>query len=238
MSALDRELAEAAAALARELGGDDHALRRAGDEMDRVQEQRLTQEQKKELLRRVNEIRARLREGGPEARQHQRRLMRFGNRAKGGKPGQRKGSGQEGAEFDPNAGIHLVPTAQNTPTSSGDPGPGGGKEAGDQPGPDHRGDPTSPLPAPGEDVPVAGHDTGEGSASAQVIAGAADEGFVAPAYENLYRDYKLVAEEVIGRDDIPPGYRLYVRRYFELIRPRSADRATGQTGARGQEAKD
>ncbi len=222
MSELDRQLADAARALSKELGGDERALRRAGDEMDRVGQQRLTQQQKRELLRRVNEIRERLREGGPEAKQHQRRLMRFGEQARGGKPGkqggQRKPGGQPGSGSDPDAGIRLIPTAGNDPGEGGE-GQGGGMEAGDQHDPNGRGEPTD-LPKPGEDINVLGHDAGEGGAESVVIAGAAHEGFVAADYEKLYRVYRTVAEEVITQDDIPPGYRLYVRRYFELIRPR------------------
>ncbi len=33
-------------------------------------------------------------------------------------------------------------------------------------------------------------------------------------------DYKTVAERVMNEDQIPPGYRFYVQRYFQLIRPR------------------
>jgi len=32
--------------------------------------------------------------------------------------------------------------------------------------------------------------------------------------------YETVAEEHLDRDRIPDGHRFYVRRYFELIRPR------------------
>ena len=219
MSELDRELAEAAKALSKELGGDDQALRRAGDELDRIQRQRLTDEQKRELLRRVNEIRDRLKEGGPEARQHQWRLMRFQDRAGGRKPGSGKpGSGSEPGEGTGEATIQLIPPVG--PGESGD-ALGGGKHAGDEPGPDVRGDPTK-TPETKLDVPIVGLPAGPGPANSNVIAGAAHEGFVAPAYEEVYRQYKHVAEEVINQDDIPPGYRVYVRRYFELIRPRAA----------------
>lgn len=233
MSELDRQLAEAARALSKELGGDDRALRNAGDEMDRVGQQRLTQQQKRELLRRVNEIRERLREGGPEARQHQRRLMRFQDDARGGKRGgQPKPGGQPGSGQDPDAGIgdagiRLIPSAENVPGESGE-GPGGGMEAGDQHDPKGRGERTD-LPKPGEDINVLGHEAGDGPAESVVIAGAAHEGFVTGDYEKLYRAYRTVAEEVITQDGIPPGYRLYVRRYFELIRPRSDAQSGGGT---------
>ena len=39
-------------------------------------------------------------------------------------------------------------------------------------------------------------------------------------YSRIYADYKNVAEEVIERESVPPGYRSHVRRYFQLIRPR------------------
>jgi len=33
-------------------------------------------------------------------------------------------------------------------------------------------------------------------------------------------EYHTVAEEALNKDEIPGGYRFYVRRYFQLIRPR------------------
>lgn len=67
---------------------------------------------------------------------------------------------------------------------------------------------------------AAGVDTGRGKASSQVIRGAAQRGFVGRGYRRVFRDYQHVAEEQMREDDIPPGYRFYVQRYFQLIRPR------------------
>jgi hypothetical protein len=53
-----------------------------------------------------------------------------------------------------------------------------------------------------------------------VIYGAAQRGFVGKGYKKVYTDYQTVAEESLGHDEIPPGYRFYIRRYFQLIRPR------------------
>ena len=36
----------------------------------------------------------------------------------------------------------------------------------------------------------------------------------------LRRAEVSVAEEALKQDEIPAGYRFYVRRYFDLIRPR------------------
>jgi hypothetical protein len=59
-----------------------------------------------------------------------------------------------------------------------------------------------------------------------VIRSAAQRGFASRDYRNVYAEYAEHAEEVIERDRIPPGYRFYVRRYFQLIRPRSGAETT------------
>ncbi len=71
-----------------------------------------------------------------------------------------------------------------------------------------------------EDTQVAGNDTGQGGSRSEVIRGAAERGFASRGYQNVYREYHTVAEEALNKDDIPGGYRFYVRRYFQLIRPR------------------
>jgi len=53
-----------------------------------------------------------------------------------------------------------------------------------------------------------------------LIYGAAERGFVGRGYKKVFTDYQTVAEESLAKDEIPPGYRFYVRRYFQLIRPR------------------
>lgn len=61
---------------------------------------------------------------------------------------------------------------------------------------------------------------GEGPSRSQVIMGSAQRGFADRGYRDVYTDYSGHAEEVLERDQVPPGYRFYVRRYFQLIRPR------------------
>lgn len=105
-----------------------------------------------------------------------------------------------------------------------DPGSGAGaghqsKEWGNGHDDNLTGDP-SKLKGQTKDVAAVGVDTGKGSASSEVIYGAAQRGFVGHGYQQVYTDYKTVAERTIHRDEIPPGYRFYVQRYFQLIRPR------------------
>lgn len=115
------------------------------------------------------------------------------------------------------------------------PGAGSGKGGGDKPGGQgagqggeswgtgHDGNLKGEATNPGgktKDVTAAAVDTGEGTASSQVIYGASERGFVGRGYKQVYTDYKTVAERVMNEDQIPPGYRFYVQRYFQLIRPR------------------
>jgi hypothetical protein len=71
-----------------------------------------------------------------------------------------------------------------------------------------------------EDTQVQGADTGQGGSRSQVILGAAERGFASHGYQRVYTEYHQVAEESLAKDDIPGGYRFYVKRYFQLIRPR------------------
>jgi hypothetical protein len=71
-----------------------------------------------------------------------------------------------------------------------------------------------------EDTQVAGQETGQGGSRSEVIQGAAERGFTSRGYTRVYREYHTVAEEALNKDEIPGGYRFYVRRYFQLIRPR------------------
>ncbi len=70
------------------------------------------------------------------------------------------------------------------------------------------------------DIQIAGQDNKGGPKRSEVILGAADKGFVGKGYKKVYDEYKTVAEEALKQDEIPAGYRFYVRRYFDLIRPR------------------
>ena len=53
--------------------------------------------------------------------------------------------------------------------------------------------------------------------------GAADRGFSSRGYRKVHADYSAHAEELLEDESIPPGYRHYVRRYFQLIRPRDGE---------------
>jgi hypothetical protein len=98
--------------------------------------------------------------------------------------------------------------------------PGSGREPGEGHDSNVAGDKASPQATKTEDVSAVAKDTGQGTASSESIYGAAEKGFSSPDYKRIYTDYKTVAEDVIERESVPAGYRSYVRRYFQLIRPR------------------
>jgi hypothetical protein len=54
-----------------------------------------------------------------------------------------------------------------------------------------------------------------------VIAGAGERGFAAAPYRRVYEDYRAAEEDALDSTAIPPGRRHVVRRYFQLIRPRT-----------------
>jgi hypothetical protein len=61
---------------------------------------------------------------------------------------------------------------------------------------------------------------GAGESQSRVVFAAAKRGFATRAYKQVHQDYSGVVEETLDRQEIPAGSRRYVRRYFDLIRPR------------------
>ncbi|MEO8212554.1 MAG: hypothetical protein ABI560_05150, partial [Myxococcales bacterium] len=62
---------------------------------------------------------------------------------------------------------------------------------------------------------------GPGASRAQIINGAAARGFASADYRRVFSDYRAAVEESMEAADVPAGKRFLVRRYFQLIRPRS-----------------
>jgi len=156
-----------------------------------------------------------------------------GNQGQGGQAGEGQGEQQGGSEGGTERGLVLggegggelqIPGGGNRPGQGGmgqgtrEPGPGAGT------GHDATtlANPTA-LGATRQNVRVEG-EAQHGPSRSEVILGAADRGFVSEDYERVYVDYERHAEEVLEQDQVPGGYRFYVRRYFQLIRPREERR--------------
>lgn len=238
LSELDRQLAEAARELAEAQGKSSDFLDQSAESVRRMQQKKLSQKEKQELLERMREMRDLLRQqkGGERQRNWSERLERLQRRARGGKDekeSEELGPGQPGKRRP--GGVTLGPDGQPIPmagqrqsAASGQrPGQSESGEqpgAGPQPGGGHdenlRGDTPGGLEGKTQDVMAVAPDTGEGTASSEVIYDAAQRGFTSGEYGRVYTQYRTVAEDVIEREGIPPGYRSHVRRYFQLIRPR------------------
>jgi hypothetical protein len=179
-------------------------------------------------------------EGGDQGEQQQQQgqgEQQGGQQGQGGQSGagagqngngQGRGSGQSQGEtwvLGPN-GQKTLMLSQGRGSGAGSGGSGGQGGQGQQ-GPgwgtghdDHLEGKATNARVGTQDTQVAGQDTGQGASRSEVIEGAAERGFASRGYQKVYREYETVAEEALGKDEIPGGYRFYVRRYFELIRPR------------------
>ena len=244
MSELDKQLAQAARDLMREAGQSAQDLEQGAQDINRMAKQETSEEQKQDLLKKLQEMRELMRQQGKGGKDQMQRLQKFGQRARGqsasgqGKPGEGQGEGQQGGKKDGplrmGSGPGSVSIEIPVPVSQSGSGQGQGKPSGDKPGgsdpgasqsygsghdPNLTGDATD-LKGKTKDVTAAGADTGQGAASSQVIYGAAERGFVGRGYKQVFTDYQTVAERALSQDEIPSGYRFYVRRYFQLIRPR------------------
>lgn len=127
----------------------------------------------------------------------------------------RGGSPQAGGELSTLGGSGVELLVPRNETAAG----GAGDEHDES-----RGAPSPRSERGYEDRALAGARS-RGPTRSQVIRGAARGGFATAAYRRVYGDYRAHAEQLIERDDVPPGYRYYVRRYFQLVRPRDGEEA-------------
>jgi hypothetical protein len=251
---LDRELSQAAEDLMRDLGLSAQDLEQGAEDLNRMGEQQMTDQEKEELRQRIQEIRELMRQQGQGGRPRMVRLRRFsegarGQRGQGGQRGQQQ-QGQEGKEGEdgqrgehgqgqgqgeevwvmgPNGERMLVIKRGGGSGTGSQPGSGsepggqgqgqGGKDWGTGHDPNLTGKATHPDMGT-TDTSAEAIDTGQGPSRAEVIAGAADRGFVGRNYKRVFTEYRTVAESAIDKEQVPAGYRFYVQRYFQLIRPR------------------
>ena len=70
-----------------------------------------------------------------------------------------------------------------------------------------------------KDPDVQGVQGKAGSSTRETILSAAQTGFSTRAYKDVYARYKNVVEEVIKAEKVPSGYKYYVKKYFQKIKP-------------------
>jgi len=229
LSELDRELARAAKELQKEQKKAGQFLDRARQQVSKARKKKLTDKEKKELLKQIRELKERLRRQNKDGKAKE-RLRKFQKRARGqgseGKQGAPR-PGKQGKSGQPGGGkMKLGPGGQPIPVpSEGSDGEGAtpsgaGKTPGTAHDPDLLGQESRLENAGSEDKSAVAQDTGAGQSASETIVTAAEEGFSSSSYERLFQEYRTVAEEVMERETVPPGRKAHVRRYFELIRPR------------------
>jgi hypothetical protein len=198
----------------------DQLLEQLSEDINRMARQQSTQEQMRSLQQRLEELRRLLQQMKRGGKSFKKRLGRFSKRAqgKGGKAGKGTGRLQPGRGGQQGLVLLQKQTSGGQKGSSPNPQSNSGGEAGqgsDQSGP---GEPTK-LKADYTDVEVQAQQ-GEGPSKSQVIDTAADQGFASERYRRVHQTYHRHAESVLQKQDIPSGYRQYIRQYFERIRPR------------------
>ena len=68
------------------------------------------------------------------------------------------------------------------------------------------------------DEKLQGMDSGQ-KTTAEVIESAAQSGFATESYKEVYQTYEKAAEDILESESVPQGYRNYVEKYFDMIRP-------------------
>jgi hypothetical protein len=79
----------------------------------------------------------------------------------------------------------------------------------------------------GQATPKNGHEKdegltgvqGKGPSTRETILAAAQKGFASTQYKDAYTRYKAIVEEVINSEKVPSGYKYYVKKYFQKIKP-------------------
>ena len=60
---------------------------------------------------------------------------------------------------------------------------------------------------------------GDGASAVQTVASTAEGQQSAVSYKETYAKYQKLSEDALTQEQIPLGYKFYVKRYFESIKP-------------------
>ncbi len=195
------------------------------EEMDR---QKQRQQQREQARRQLEEMRESMSRSGGDSEQDQRRgeqMEDYMDRARGE---QQEGESQSGGGDDGEEGLDQIADGQgDSPHDGGEGGEDGqGADAAGSGGPEDDDGLLDDGDGSGDDIEFAhrdeqlsGTEGEEGPTRSEIIRSASEEGFATVDYQDVYADYEAIAEEVMEREDVPDGYRYYIKRYFQLIRP-------------------
>jgi hypothetical protein len=208
-------------------------MQKIEDELRKVQNQQRSQSQLsdlKEALRRAKPGKGNQRGNQSRAQRLQDFMRRAGGQrgnANAWRPGQRgqgqgQGQGQRGQGLGKGQGQGQGQGQQG----QGQQGQGGqpGDGIGDQHDPNLTADATEHY-GKTQDQELTG-EHGRGPSRKETIITAAQKGFSTQSYKRVYADYQKIVEEVMNQEKVPQGYKYYVKRYFQRIKPQRPGEST------------
>ncbi len=194
-------------------------MREGAQEQQRVQQEMKRAANQKKVRSQLSDLKDAIRRAKPnrngrqgQQQARQQRIRELQRRAAGGKANAqawKPGQGQQGGE--PGGKEGQLGQGQKP----------GGNQWGDEHDPNLTGDPTK-LDARLRDEQLTGKH-GEGPSRRETILTSAKKGFASTSYRKVYADYKKIVEEVMTQEKVPQGYKYYVKRYFQRIKPHSMD---------------
>jgi len=220
---LNKQMQQAAASLRNQLSPQaKKALQQAAQQMGRFANQLNKLNMQGKAQGQIVDLKEMLRRLGKGGKGKKGKLKDFLARAKGLKPGQKgnKGKGKQGMMLDPNGqgGALIMPLPGPPQAGADNPNGPPGDGIGNSSDPNLQGQ-TTQLKTRRRNVMVRGQQS-QGPTKSEVILGASEKGFATQHYRRVYREYTEIIEEVLKREEVPLGYKYYVKRYFQLIKPR------------------
>lgn len=180
------------------------------DEMRKIENRKKVASQLsdiKDSIRRARPKKGQGREGRERARAQ--RIREWEERA-GGRPGDWK-------VWKPGQAQGRLPGQGTGQPGEGHPNDNPSSGAGDGHDPSALGDPTDLLTKT-KDEKLSGRQ-GAGPSRRETILTSAKKGFATTAYQRVFAEYQKIVEDVMTREKVPLGYKYYVKRYFQRIKP-------------------
>ena len=189
-------------------------MRRAADETRKQQQQMKGQQNQQKAKSKLADLkdairRARSRPSNGQGQKMTARAQRLQDL-------QRRSGGQQGNSQAWKGGN----SAEKLPWLGQQGGQQGGKQWGDEHDPNLTGDETKIDDAKFNEDQLEGK-KGKGPSRRSTIITSARKGFSSVSYSKVYAEYQKVIEEVMSQEKVPQGYRYYVKRYFQRIRPQT-----------------
>ncbi len=190
-------------------------MRKAADETRKAQEQMRQQQNQKKMKSQLTDLKDAVRRAKSRPQGQGKQMARGDGRSERIKEWERRAGGQKGdlQRWRPEGNA-----AEKMPWLGKDQQPQSGKQWGDEHDPNVTGDPTKLSDAKFKDDQLEGQ-KGKGPSRRATILTSAKKGFASVSYSKVYADYQKVIEQVMNQEKVPPGYRYYIKRYFQRIRP-------------------